>query len=424
MKKVLCGAMMLLAAAAGFVGCKSNNNPSDEVTISLNGGKDLVVTPNQETRISVQAVGYTGKDKLTYTWASSDEKVATVDKNGTVKGITFGTATITATTTIDKKEVKGSINVKVASVLETLNFTGATVSYSYDKETSKPVNVVSDTIVVAKVTATGQEVYGCLITANVEFYSEGFGYNDNGVMSGPSTGYIINMPGYIVYTDYGMNPDLKDGEGNNIFSKPEDHMTFATGAWKMAKDTIFEHGMLAGAIKDEAAYLTHIKAAVAALNGKDYDTWGNELFTARKETMEGGMLFEYTYDEESKDYYSTYIPAAFATSATVNVESNPDAMYMYKINGFKAVVKPLATTTIFDNEVSLGVTVEEDDVTGDLTVTSDKVEYSPEIEYHTARETASSVAARDGVMSFSADEMRAMIKKANAADLAPVRCRK
>ena len=192
----------------------------------------------------------------------------------------------------------------------------------------------------------------------------------------------------------------------------------------MAKDTIFEHGMLAGAIKDETAYLTHIKAAVAALNDEDLDTWGNELFTARKETMEGGMLFEYNYDEESKDYYSTYIPAAFATSATVNVESNPDAMYMYKINGFKAVVKPLATTTIFDNEMSLGVTVEEDDVTGEMTVTSDKVEYGPEIEYHTARETASSVAARDGVMSFSADEMRAMIKKANAADLAPVRCRK
>lgn len=422
MKKILCGAMMLLAAAAGFTGCKSNNSTSDEVTITLNGGTSLTITPGEEKRISIQATGYTGKDKLTYTWASSDEKVATVDKNGTVKGITFGTATITATTTIDKKEVKGSLDVKVASVLETLNFTSATISYSYDQNTFKPVNVVSDTFEIAEVKATKEKVYGCLITANVEFYSEGFGYNDQGKMSGPSTGYIINMPGYIAYTDYGMNPDLSDGQGGKIFSKPEDHMTFGTGAWKMIEDnTVKEHGMIAGAITDEAAYLTHIKAAVAALNEEDLDTWFAEQTAARKETMKGGMLIEYTYDAESDDYYGTFIPAAFATSATANVESNPNSLYMYKINGFKAVVKPLGTTDIYGNAFTFGVTVEEDDVTGELTVTSNKVEYGPEIEYHSARETASSVAARDGLMSFSVEEMRAMINKGNAADLAPIR---
>ena len=94
---------------------------------------------------------------------------------------------------------------------------------------------------------------------------------------------------------------------------------------------------------------------------------------------------------------------------------------MYKINGFKAVVKPMATTDIYGNAFTFGVTVEEDDVTGELTVTSNKVEYGPEIEYHSARETASSVAARDGLMSFSVEEMRAMINKGNAADLAPIR---
>ena len=421
MKKILCGAMMLLAAAAGFVGCKSNNNPTDEVTITLNNGQALTITPTEEKRISVQAVGYTGKDKLTYTWASSDTKVATVDKNGTVKGISFGTTTITATTTIDKKEVKGSIEVKVASALETLNFTGASVSYSFDRTTNKPAEVVSDTFEVAEVKATGEKVYGVLIPATLAIFSEGFGYNDNGELSGPSTGYVISMPGYLTYADGGMNPDLAaGGKGTLIFEKAEDHISWSTGSWK-TDDKVDYHLMKAGKITDEAAYLTHVKAAIAAANNDDWTTWGTELNSAASECITGGTLNEFTYYESLKDYASTYIPAGLATNVTVNIESNPNAMYMYKVNGIHAEVLPLGATEVLGETLYMGVTTVADDITGEMTVKSDKVEYGETITYHVAKETAESAPARDGMRMFDVAELKAMINMKNPAILAPIR---
>jgi hypothetical protein len=347
-----------------------------------------------------------------------------------VTGLTFGTTTITATTTIDKVELKGTVEVKVVSKLETLKFTGATVSYSYNKETNAPEVVVSDTFAIAKVTATGEEVKGCIISGTIDFFSEGFGYNDNGELSGPSTGYLMSMPCYIAYTDYNLNPDLSDGQGGKIFTKAEDHMTFSLGTWKTAEVELggeagrkAEHTLVAGALKDDATYLTHIKAAIAAACAEDYDTWFEEQINARKECLSGGMLFEYTYSEENKDYYTTYIPAGLVTSATTVIESNPNAMYMYKINGFKAVVAPLAVANLFGSDFSLGVEVEEDDVTGEYTVTNTKVKFDPEITYHFAKETAESVIARDNNMrpSFTVNEMKAMIRMQNAANVSPVR---
>ena len=418
MKKLFFGAIMLLAATASFIGCKKDDDASKDVTITLNNGEEqVIITPGDEKRISVQAVGYTGNDKLTYKWASSDTKVATVDKNGTVTGLTFGTTTITATTTIDKVELKGTVEVKVVSKLETLKFTQASVSYSYDQTTYKPAEVASDTFEVATVTATGEKVYGCLIPATLSLFSEGFGYDNNGTLTGPSTGYVISMPGYITYADGGMNPDLAvGGKGTLLFEKESDHYSWSVGAWKTI-DEINYHYMKGGKMKDEAVYLTHVKAAVSAANVEDWTTWTSELDAAVEEGMTGGMMYEYTYYENYQSYLPTIVPGALATNVTVNIESNQDSKYMYKVNGINAEVAPLGATEIFGETLYMGVTTAADDVTGEMTVTSTKVEFGETITYHVAKDGGeeSAVAARNHEHTLDIAALKAMnIKNAPA----------
>jgi hypothetical protein len=69
------------------------------------------VTQGKEKALKVTA---TPKD-VPVKWKSSDKKIASVDKNGVVKGLIKGTATITATITVDGKDYSASCKVTVVS---------------------------------------------------------------------------------------------------------------------------------------------------------------------------------------------------------------------------------------------------------------------------------------------------------------------
>ena len=55
-------------------------------------------------------------------WSSSNEKVATVDKTGTIKAISKGSATITAKSAEENSSVKATINVNVKQAVESIAF--------------------------------------------------------------------------------------------------------------------------------------------------------------------------------------------------------------------------------------------------------------------------------------------------------------
>jgi len=70
---------------------------------------ELVVGSSQKLTYTVE--NYTGD--ISVTWSTSDESIVTVDKNGTIKGIKEGTATITATYSIDGVEYTKTSNVTI-----------------------------------------------------------------------------------------------------------------------------------------------------------------------------------------------------------------------------------------------------------------------------------------------------------------------
>jgi uncharacterized protein YjdB len=85
--------------------------------VELNAGKTVTLkgtmTPSNTT------------DKLT--WSSSNAKIASVDKNGTVKAVAPGTATITVKTT-SGKTATFKVTVKVPATSVKLNKTSVTVN--------------------------------------------------------------------------------------------------------------------------------------------------------------------------------------------------------------------------------------------------------------------------------------------------------
>lgn len=84
--------------------CKGSSYSAFTDVITVEGGVGIIPNPKIKLNATKKTI-YTGNTyKLilnnsteAVTWKSSDKKVATVNKNGTVKGISKGTATITAT---------------------------------------------------------------------------------------------------------------------------------------------------------------------------------------------------------------------------------------------------------------------------------------------------------------------------------------
>lgn len=94
----------------------SDNNGGGSTTTKVTG---VTVTPsdtklliNQEITLEAKVTGE-GNPAQTVTWTTSDEKVATVDKDGKVTAVGAGEATITATSTVDTK-VSGTCKVTVS----------------------------------------------------------------------------------------------------------------------------------------------------------------------------------------------------------------------------------------------------------------------------------------------------------------------
>lgn len=77
--------------------------------------------------------------QLTLVWVSSDENVATVDENGTVTGVNFGTATITVAA--EGKELSASTSVEVKPVLDALEAPGL-IELTINAQSNQALNPV------------------------------------------------------------------------------------------------------------------------------------------------------------------------------------------------------------------------------------------------------------------------------------------
>ena len=88
--------------------------PSYPVTDVVMAQEKATLTKEGETLQLTAAVKPSYADNKNLTWKSSDEKIATVDKNGKVTAVANGTVTITATSADGKHTATATITVKIA----------------------------------------------------------------------------------------------------------------------------------------------------------------------------------------------------------------------------------------------------------------------------------------------------------------------
>lgn len=112
------------------------------------------------------------------TWSSSDESVATVDQNGVVTAVGYGTATITAQTIIPDVKATAAVNVIKAVTGVTLNKTSVTL-YKNETET-----------LTATVEPAGQTADGVVWTSSDENVAT---VDQNGVVTAVANGTATIM---------------------------------------------------------------------------------------------------------------------------------------------------------------------------------------------------------------------------------------
>lgn len=100
------------------------HNEVTEVTVSIAGRNYDIYTADRFNSLSFTADVTLPADKTdaTVTWSSSNSKVATVDAQGHVTGLTAGEATITATSNADKTKTDTiKVTVKAAPAVQTID---------------------------------------------------------------------------------------------------------------------------------------------------------------------------------------------------------------------------------------------------------------------------------------------------------------
>ena len=122
-------AFMVSMMAFTFASCSDDDEVKD---VSVTG---VTITPQTlelkegTTGTLTAAIAPANATKKTVSWTSSDEKVATVDKNGVVTGLKKGTATITVKTSGGKKATcKVTVKAAKQTVKVKLNKTKVTLA--------------------------------------------------------------------------------------------------------------------------------------------------------------------------------------------------------------------------------------------------------------------------------------------------------
>ncbi len=157
MKKILCGALVLLAAVAAFTSCKKKDNNGEAVSSLILSATEVTMSPGDDAK-KITVKTNTGT-VVTYEWSTddADNAVITLSAKGSTATITpvgFGTAVVTV-------KVKGNETltaeciINVIDKVQNLRFSRLSVNYA-----EPPANIDSTKVYDYSYLPDGNKITG------------------------------------------------------------------------------------------------------------------------------------------------------------------------------------------------------------------------------------------------------------------------
>lgn len=344
MKKVLFFAVSILGSALLLTSCGDPNTGVGEVTgITITPSSYTLTLGDEPLRLSYTLTP-NGASIKGINWTSSNEDVATVDKDGRVTALNTGEANITAT--VVGTDIKGICNIKVSTLEETLSFTEAYVGYiDYDS-----VNTV-----VYEHNQLGT-INVHVAKGRIQLFTEGLYFNASGKLDGAKRGgwIYMNAPIALAYAS--------ENKENPNMAQYSDGVSFSLGSYAIdlePADTIdvkWHHAHKG--IVDNQKFMGYLNNWLTDFNkeGKFTQTNYENFAYAGIYGFSGASLKlrQYTTDEEGNSEYSAYpnwlweyTPNAIATSGILSIGSEEgSSKYMHKIEYMDVAVRYVLTDTI------------------------------------------------------------------------------
>ena len=289
----------------------------------------------KEEQPTVHTLTITPEDGNYVVTASTENIVAfkMVNKN-TVQLTTqnIGTTRLTITDTLT--QATAVCNVEVYSVVETLTFPYASVSYNI-REWDMESYILKDSAFFYE-DADGNSIplRAYIVDAPLTLFSKGFYLKDE-IFQGSDIGYIIMFPALAYYAPAGLNEDRG-------ISQP---LTYEAGVWTTATDNYY-HKLQGGYLDKEREQeaIGHITTAIAATNSDTEEAWltyYNEMHIADSLAFHGALMRKYI---RVGDGYSTSpMPFALVNAGAVNLikGGNTPSKDMFEVTEAYMYINPL-----------------------------------------------------------------------------------
>ena len=320
MKKQL---LYLLSLSLVIVtGCKKNVNEPDD-----NQNQDTVASVRlSETDIRMVQITWDEKQKeelptvhtLTimpedgeYSVKAYPEGIVSIKQNGNTLQLTaqnIGTTQLIVTDAVTMG--KAICKVEVFSVVETLTFPYATVSYQLRDWDWESYTLVDSAFFYDDENGNSIPLRAYVVDANLSLFSEGFYLKDE-LFQGTDIGYIISFPATSYYAPEGLNDDRGISRA----------ISYEAGVWSTAQKGSY-HKLTGGWLdwEKESEAIAHVTAAINYTNSDSDEAWSNyyaEMHLADSIAFHGALMHKYT---RVKDGYSVSImPFALINAGAVNL---------------------------------------------------------------------------------------------------------
>lgn len=343
-KYFICLLSALLAVAAG---CKKNQDVVDDPQNDTDTVASIKLSETDIRMVQITWNAKAGEEQPTvrtltilpedggYSVSSSTEGIAEVRLTGNKLQLTamnIGKTLLTVTDTVT--HATAECKVEVFSVIETLTFPYASVSYNI-REWDMDSYVLKDSAFFYE-DKQGNSIplRAYIVDANLALFSEGFYLKDE-LFQGADIGYVISFPAMAYYAPSGLNEDR--GVSQSI--------TYEAGVWSTAQTTGY-HKLQGGYLdkEREPEAIEHVTKAIAATNAdtdEAWETYYTEMHIADSLAFHGALMSKYV--RNNGGYSTTPMPFAIINAGAVNLKTggNTPSKDMFEVAEAIMYINPL-----------------------------------------------------------------------------------